>query len=184
MWDTLLGDGVSEADALLLRTPSSDPSAPPTGISVHVEGIAERQTSQKRFVWSFRRFVQYEDCRLPGADASEIGLSLHAERNLEVEISVTGAALFQEHLEAGPADLRFEPFREADDVYGDADGEITLSELGRTPSTNGSNEGVPSADTLREVLVVERLPRIARFRHTGTCSVKSTAKREDGAGFP
>lgn len=174
-WDTLRGEGVSEADELALRTPGDDPRADGLGVSVWVEGRADRLDESKRFAWAFRRVIEYERCEVEGPDGVERGLTLSGHETLEVEVSIRGAPLFRESPEES-ASVRFDPFRDADDVYGDANGVVTLAELESTPLAG------QSAKTLGELVYLELLPQIAGYRGDGRCHFEATSKPDDFGG--
>jgi hypothetical protein len=153
-WDTLRGEGVSSGDEALLRTPGSDFVArEPQGASVHVEGHAEGSEQSKRFRWSFRRFIHYSHCEFEG----ERQLTLSGQESVGVHLSIGGAALFQDGADSATAVLRFDPFRDADDVYGNADGLVALDEIERTPVDGGQFE------TLGELVYLALLPEIMRY---------------------
>lgn len=174
-WDTLRGEGVSEDDELALRTPGSDSRSAGLGVSVWVEGSAERLDESRRFSWPFRRVIEYSRCELETADGVERELSLESHAVVEVEVSIRGTALFRESAEDDAA-VRFESFRDADDVYGDADGVVTLAELESTPLTATPEK------TLGELLYLELLPEIARYRGSGRCQQRATSEPDDFGG--
>jgi hypothetical protein len=156
-WDTLRGDGVSSEDEAVLRTPGSDFVArEEQGASIRVEGRAQNLEVTKRFAWSFRRFIHYENCEFEG----ETQLALTGHENVEVELSIGGAVLFQDGSDSTSAVVRFDPFRDADEVHGNADGLVALDELERTP-IDGSR-----FETLGELVYLELLPEIMRYRGT------------------
>lgn len=168
-WDTLRGAGVSEEDELALRTPGKDSVSDGIGVSVWVEGRAERAGESKRFSWPFRRFIQYSYCELPTLEGVERGLSLAGHETVEVVVSMRGAPLFRETAEE-TANLRFDPFRNADDIHGDADGVVTLAELESTPWVGSGTA------TLAEHLYLELLPEIVRYRGAGRCRFEASSE--------
>jgi hypothetical protein len=118
-----------------------------------VEGRARNSEATKRFAWTFRRFIHYENCESEG----ETQLALTEHENVEVELSIGGTVLFQDGSVSTSAVVRFDPFRDADEVYGNADGLVALDELERTP-IDGSRFA-----TLGELVYLELLPRITRY---------------------
>jgi len=174
-WDTIRGEGIGDAEDELLRT--RDPSGvSDAGVSVWVEGSAERSGAIKRFAWGFRRLVEYTRCALPGAEPEE-GILFEAERLVAVDLELDGAGLFR--TDAGSL---FEPFRAADDQYGDADGVVTLEELTASPPSGGSSEMEPVFASFGEYLAIDALPRIVRYRGEGTCRTTSSPEDEDDFG--
>jgi hypothetical protein len=175
-WDTLRGAGVSAGDETLLRTFGADAHSPGGGVSVHIEGFGERAGRRKRFVWSFRRFLTYEACHL-SEQRPEAAVVLAGREKEEVAIVLRATPLFQRELDVD-APLYFEPFREADDRFGDGDGIVTLAELENTPLASDP------ASSLGKHVYVERLPRVAAYRETGSCRVDASAERPSGFGGP
>lgn len=167
-WDTLRGAGVSEDDELALRVPGSDFVSDGIGVSVWVEGRAERGNESKRFSWPFRRFIHYDRCELPTEEGVESELSLTGQKTLVVDLLIRGAALFRESAE-DTASVRFDPFRDADDVTGDADGVITLAELESAPL-------IGRTATLGERLYLELLPEIVGYRGVGRCRFEASSE--------
>jgi hypothetical protein len=167
---------VNSDDEALLRALGSDFVATrEQGASVHVEGRAESAPQTKRFSWSFRRFIKYENCEFEG----ERQLGLSGQENVEVRVSIGGAALFQDRPDAPDAVLRFAPFRDADEVYGNADGLVALDELERTPIDGGRFE------TLGELVYLALLPEIVRYRGTaltGSGGASGTCEHEAASG--
>ncbi|HWA75016.1 MAG TPA: hypothetical protein VG937_21905 [Polyangiaceae bacterium] len=178
-WDTLLGTGVSEQDDALLRTPGSDAHASDGGVSVHIEGTAERLGVQKTFNWSFRRFIEYVDCRLtPGDDTENGNVRLVANETKTIDILIRGGALFQNPPIEPAVSPSFEAFRAADDEHGDANGEITLEELQNSPVPLDAIPR-PLIQSLGDRVYLQLLPQIAHLGATGVCHVRSSEKRPE-----
>jgi hypothetical protein len=175
-WDTLRGSGVTASDEAMLRTAGTDAHSGGGGISVHLEGSAGRHGVTKRFAWSFRRFITYDACHL-SEQRPESSVALTGGRRSDVTIALRADQLFQDDLD-GPRSLRFEPFRDADELFGDANGTVTLDELDRTPLPTDP----PS--TLGERVYVRLLPSVAAYRGTGSCVVATSSKRPGGFGGP
>lgn len=183
-WDSLLGAGVSEDDRTLLRTPGSDAHASNQGISVLIEGSASRLQVNKIFQWSFRRFIEYNDCSVPSDapdEAPREGVVLSAEAVTSVEIVLRGTALFRNTRMEPTAPPRFEPFRAADDEHGDADGVVTLEELDHSPLPEAASGG-PLVQTLGDRVYLQLLHEIAQFQGTGSCKIRSSPTRPDFDG--
>lgn len=180
-WDTLLGSGVSAADDTFLRTPGSDAHATNAGISVHIEGSARRLAVTKTFNWSFRRFIEYDECVVPSDDQTGGELAFSADQTTAVDILIRGGALFQNAPFEQEVLPRFEPYRAADDEHGNHDGDVTLEELQNSPLPEGVLTH-PLIETLGDRLYLQLLPEIARFQGVGRCQVSSSEKRPDSRG--
>jgi hypothetical protein len=183
-WDSLLGAGVSEDERTLLRTPGSDSHASNQGISVQIEGSASRLEVTKTFRWSFRRFIEYNDCSVPSdtPDATpREGVLLSAKEVTNVDIVIRGTALFRNARMEPPAPPRFEAFRAADDEHGDADGVVTLEELDNSPLPPEAAGGA-LIQTLGDRVYLQLLPEIAQFQGVGRCQVRSSPDRPDFGG--
>jgi hypothetical protein len=173
-WDALLGAGVTEAEKEAMRTPGSDAYETDRGITAWVRGTARRGGVEKRFDWAFRRGLEYSGCRVDTEDGTERGVSLQAGDQRSLELRVRGAALFADASDETIASLRFDPFARADDEHGDADGEVTLDELGRVPigeMVAAGTEVDPAWTTLRDWLYLGRFPALPRYRDTGWCAM-------------
>jgi hypothetical protein len=95
-----------------------------------------------------------------------------------VDLSVRGDALFA-GADTSPA---FEPFRLADDAYGNADGEVSLAEIERVPWSAGPEPDGRLWATLGERVYLGLLPNVVRFRGAGECAVESSATEPDSEG--
>jgi hypothetical protein len=177
--DSLLGVGVTEADKTFMRTPGTDLYSLDQGVSIYVEGTATKGTTSKHFAWSFRQRVRYEKCAVEVNGTPVQGLALAQREAVEVPIEMHGEALFQDSLDPTGAKLRFEPIAAADTTFGDNDGEVTLSELGKVKLSDvGSATTYVDADggtsqwkTLEDYLYLALFPAVARYRGDGTCTV-------------
>lgn len=125
--DSLVTPGVSERDKAFLRKSGT----PNGGIAVFVEGSATRGEQTKRFSWSYGRFTGYF-CGLQGE--TDRRFVLRENEDASAAVILRGEALFELDAQLSPGVLRFDPFAEADDVWGDGNGAIASSELERTPS--------------------------------------------------
>jgi hypothetical protein len=184
--ESLLGTGVSDGDVMFLRTPGADPYAGTGGISIYVEGRAVRGEETKTFAWPFRWRVDYEDCSAEIAGQELSGLEFVGGEEQSVDLLVTGEALFQDDPDPGRAKLRFDPFAQADSLSGNADGEITLEELGQVKISDVQpSAGYGRLDslsmrrrtlvqlgnppTLEDYVYAVSFPAVVRFRGSGTC---------------
>jgi hypothetical protein len=154
-----LGRGVSETDRRLLGTPGSDAFATNAASSWYVAGRASRAGATKRFAWTFRTELDYDEC----ATADQSGFELGENATLRAEIVIESVRLWAD---AASAELRFDPFARADDAA-NADGEISLTELEVVP---GNTPGDPER-TLAHELYLDRVPEMPRFQGTGSCQV-------------
>jgi hypothetical protein len=179
--DDLLGPGVTKADQTLMRTPGSDAWSGPSGVSIYIEGTAKKDARVKHFAWTLRRRINYSTCRLEAAGVViESGVKLSGGDDKKLDIRLHGEALFQDSLDPTQAALRFDAFAQADDQYGNADGEVTLEELSLVPlestPVDPGDGGAKTLDggawaSLGDYVYLGLVPHIARFRDTGVCSV-------------
>ncbi len=174
--DAVLGQGVSAADLAFLRLPGSDDFAKDTGSAVYVSGSARSGGIEKRFAWSFRLSAQYDDCEIPAE--SGVHLASDVEQTLDIAI---GSKSFFQHVPNEPlAELRFAPFAEADDVHGDADGNVTLDELTLVPLA--SNASFDRWDNFADYLYTGLAPQLPRYRGSGTCTIGPIDEGGHGPG--
>ncbi|HTQ07270.1 MAG TPA: EF-hand domain-containing protein [Polyangiaceae bacterium] len=132
--DTLAGRGLAAGDLDFMRTPGNDPIANNQGISVYVEGRAERGDELERFAWPFRRHIVYAGCDA-GTTGDDTDLTLVSGEKTSIDVELRAEGLFQ----AGPGGpLHFEPFADADT---DGDGQITLDELFQVPLATALSSG-------------------------------------------
>ena len=125
--NSLIGEGVTEDDkSFLLESAGTNDR-----ISIRAEGTATAGERIKRFSWYYRRYSGYL-CGLEGD--SDLRFVLNGNEAVSATVALRGEALFELERELAPGVLRFEPFAEADDLFGDGNGEITTDELERTPS--------------------------------------------------
>jgi hypothetical protein len=190
--ESLLGRGVSEADAVFMRTPAGDAALPARGISIHVEGRATRGRASEHFAWSFRWRVAYRDCAATLDGERVSGLQLASGDEQEVEIQISGEALFRDDPDPELGKLRFAALAAADQESGNADGEVSLDELRRVKLANlpgaPGYQRLGTADppdlppfvgaepTLEDYLYVSGFPGVARFRDTGSCDTRVRAR--------
>jgi hypothetical protein len=170
--DSVLGEGVTAADLEFMRTPASDDEVNGAGVSVHVEGTASSGDVQKRFAWSFRNRIDYTNCYATLDGALVYGVDLEANESEQRDLTVHGAVLFQDHLDSAAAELRFAPFVMADDTYGDADGEITLAELGDVPLADLAGQyadGAGDWSSFEHYVYRGLFARVVRYQGDGAC---------------
>ncbi len=192
----VLGQGVTDAELLAMRYPADDAFTKGRGVALHATGNARQGDRVKRFDWAFRQRLIFEDCRVE--DESGIELSAGDDEKT-IEIVVSGAVLFQRAVD--DRRLSFDAFAAADDVYGDADGNVTLEEMAEValdadgPAAQGGSAGVGGSTgggtsagesgTLAGLVYLELFPQVARYRGDGTCEVRQTFHAEEpGEGGP
>lgn len=139
--NSLLGVGVSEADVQFMRTPGTTPEEVRRGVSVLVIGQAQRGASVKRFAWDFRPRIVYERCRVESGTGAVFGVDARGGEAQTIDLVIHGDAPFRDAAEPSVARVRFDAFALADDVYGDADGEVTLEELAAVPIEDARASG-------------------------------------------
>jgi hypothetical protein len=86
--------------------------------------------------------------------------------------------LFAARPDDDSAEVRFGPFAAADDIFGDADGEVTLAELAASPFDLSGDH--PEWQTLADYLYLGLVPRVPRYQGTGTCKFKPYVDDDDG----
>jgi hypothetical protein len=157
---TILMQGVTDDEYTTMGTPVQDADRytlhDVSGVSLWVRGSATNGSTTKTFDWSFRiRRVRIHDCRAP--DGTYFSLDMPGGDTLSLDIEIHPEVLFQDRLDWTTARLRFAPFAQADDKFGNADGVITLDELnamtladaGVTPfdeTTEDADAGVDAGD--------------------------------------
>lgn len=176
--DSVLGAGVTEDDRTLMRTPGTDAYVPDAGITLIVQGSAEKQGVTKKFDWAFRQRYRYENCGVTLGGATQAGVSLAGNDAVGYDIAIAAERLFRDDL-AETATLRFELLAQADSVTGDGDGSVALDELANVPIEQARKTapyGVADQDpmntvkTLRDYVYLVLFPRIPRFRDDGACT--------------
>ena len=185
--DALLGEGVTEGQKTVLRTPGKDPYVARGGIAFSIAGAATRGAVTKRFELLFRPRVRYQNCQ-PYAPDAGVAIDLPSEGALAYDIRIEAEAMLRDDVDATTAKLRFEPFAGADT---DGDGFVTLDELRRVPIATvrdagafetGTYEFDDDGGTIRQgkPIVISTLgdyvyellvPSIPRFRDVGACSI-------------
>jgi len=186
--DTLLGQGVSEADKLALGTPAPSPyTDAPERASVELAATARRGNETARVHWFFRQVVRYRNCgELLDADAGT-ARSIAFESNAAVAYHLAFHAenLLRDDRRGGA--LRFDAIAAADRTVGDNDGETSLDELARVPLELARAAGPYTFDTdadaaitasdagrgvrsLGDYVVWVLLPRALQFREPIRCT--------------
>jgi hypothetical protein len=138
--------------------------------SVHVRGQATRDTTTKRFEWSFGVSYLLRGCVGAGdvGFASDVVLTSGAE--LPLPVVVHGEVLFRER-RSDDSPLRFDALADAD---ADGDHMITLEELaGAADPAIEADAGVTSLDggapSLKDLISRRLVPRMIRLRDSGPC---------------
>lgn len=189
-FNTLLGDGVSAQEKILMGAPAVDPyNAAPAAATIDFAASARRGQELVRVHWLLRQVVRYHNCgQLVDADAGTTSsLALESDGAVAYHLAFDGAMLLRDAARGGA--LRFDPVAAADRIFGDADGEVTLEELDRVPlqvarqsgayalrssSDAGVDEPADAATTvtsLGKYIVWAQLPYIAVFREPIRCTV-------------
>ena len=126
--ESLLGEGVNEADRdrmagdqLRERNPNGQ------GIVVDFAATATRGGVTKRVHWLFAQPNTYIPCTRGTPDNPQ-SIELRSDEHLTLPFGIRGVALFSDD-QSRDAALRFDPVAAADTQFGNADDEVTLSEL-------------------------------------------------------
>jgi hypothetical protein len=160
-WNTVVGEAIPAEVEERFRTAGNDGETE-GGISVYVEGRAQRANSSIHFAWPLRARLAFSDCRSGESDAPVV-LSSGDEQALELRFDALGL------LRDPTGELFFAPFAAADES---GDAELTLEELREAA-------GATSSDTLFHELYYTHLPRIAGLAggactgRTETCEGRS-----------
>jgi hypothetical protein len=180
--DVVIGQAVTQDDVRLMRrgpAAASDDSfdyvRPRT---LHVEGRATNGQTNKTFRWGLAQRAEYKDCRVDGELSAPREFALRSEQKLSVNVTIDLAGLFDSRgwttspfapiLEGEVAiEPRFQAFADADLLFGNNDGEVTLEELGKVQIKQlraGGRYAIPAAsniltlrDFVREQNVTRRL---------------------------
>ena len=184
--DSLLGAGASADDLSFLRAAGSDRYAGPSGVSLFVEGHAQKDGQAKTFAWPFRQRARYRECKQVVDGVEVRGLKLGQDEEVTVDIVLHPEALFADNLDDATAQFRFDALAEADTTLGNHDGAITLDELGGVPFAllqQTGTYGVGDTDsvfmTLEDFVYLGLAPKIARYRDDGTCTLRAGEMRGD-----
>lgn len=169
-WGTPQGAGVSAEDLAFMRDSAHQTVETNRARSVYVRGQATRETTTKRFAWSFEAPYWLRGCVNAGGVgfASDVVLTSGAELSLPVVIH--GEELFRES-RSDESPLRFDALAAADT---DGDHLITLEELSVVvdPSTE-ADSGLPSADdgapSIADLIYYWLTPRMMRLGDSGPC---------------
>jgi hypothetical protein len=172
--DTLLGAGVVEGDKTFMRTPATDAYAAEAGVSIYVAGRATKDGSEKRFAWPYRYRIDYSTCGAPVNGVMAYGFDLPVNGAATAELRIRGGTLFQNQLDEANATLGFGVIADADSVYGDNDGEVSLAELGLVPLADvATADWYADADadwkTLEDYLYLGLFSQVVRYHGDGTC---------------
>ncbi len=140
--DSLLGASVTDADRTRLGTPGTDAFATNRGVSLYVQGSAANGAVQKTFAWSFRQRARYYGC---GTDEEGTHFDLQGGRKSTVDLRVHPETPFLDQVDPSIGRVRFAAIARADDQYGNADGVVTLDELGLVPLSDVQGGGLYQA---------------------------------------
>jgi hypothetical protein len=191
--DTIVTEGASESDKSMMRTPGSDAFTEQAGISIYVRGHGSLGDTTKHFEWPFRFRARYEKCaELPDGGRAD-NLNLTTNKTQKVNLEVRAGVLFENHRDPDRGQPRFQVFADADAIYGNNDGQITLTELDRIPLSEAGFmdlEGFGGIDagytervhhhadaagagepSLEDYLYLVLFPAMIKYERDGTCAV-------------
>ena len=131
--DTIVTEGATESDKSMMRTPASDAFTEQAGISIYVRGHGSLGDTTKQFEWPFRYRARYEKCAESPDGGGADNLNLTTNKTQNVNLEVRAGVLFENHRDPDRGQPRFQVFADADTIYGNNDGQITLSELDHIP---------------------------------------------------
>jgi hypothetical protein len=160
-----------------------------SGSNGYIAGVASKLSQTKTFTWQFRQSWSYANCSIVSDAGVQTSMQLGAYEAESMDIMVRGEELFQNVGQTNRIQLLFEPMAQADSAYGNNDGDVTLDELSKVPTSGiaglgisgfpngndagfgdfGSDAGI-STPTDLEALVYEVLyPSIFHYGDTGQC---------------
>lgn len=189
--DSLLGSTATADDVSFLRTAGEDKYAGPSGISFYVEGDATKGDARETFAWKFRGRMREEQCSEMVDGKSVQGLDLVQDGEVSIDVTIAPERIFADGVDPDQSKLRFDAIAAADTEAGDADGEVTLDELGLVPfdAVTSDDAYAPApADTglmfttLEDFVYLGVAPTVARYRGTGKCKAQLRPAR--GGGGP
>jgi hypothetical protein len=179
--ETLLGEGVTDADKELMATHEDFRAGrPPDGIAVDFAATATRGPEIKRVHWMFRQATTYLRCVRTEPGMPSQPLELQSNDNLTLHIGIRGVALFGDDADSRTAVMRFDPIAMADTMYGNGDAEVTLDELDGVsldlarqsgPYRVGSVRSGP-VSSLEDYVYLVLLSRLVGFRENITCETQ------------
>ncbi len=167
--DPPLGAGVSAQDLAFMRDSTHNTAETNRARSIYVRGQATRDTTTKRFEWSFQPWSVVRGCVNAGEPGFASDVVLTSGAVLELPVVVHGEELFRER-PSEDSPLRFDALAAAD---ADGDHMITLEELGGVGPLTEVDAGVTSADggapSIADLLYRGLVPRMMRLRDSGPC---------------
>jgi len=150
-----------------------------------VRGRATKGNLSETFNWSFRDRMRYRECSSSVDGVAERGLKLSQSQNVDVDITLHAEALFNDNPDPAAVSLGFNIIADADTVFGNDDGDVTLEELAKLPlppsdlagALGLADAGFPTWLTFEEYLYQGAAATVARFRDTGHCTLRSAQMR-------
>jgi hypothetical protein len=187
--DTVLGQRVTSADEVYMRTAGTDGYFPDAGVALDITGSAVHEGTTERFHWSFRQSIRFTDCEVIEDGQLMSGVTLRSDEAVTYDIVLEIEALFRDNVDPAQASLHFAHFAAADLTFGNADGIVTLDEVGQVPlviaaPSSGSDAAAhiemwsapdggaaaPDRVTLQDFVYLLLVPTIPRFRGVGHCT--------------
>jgi hypothetical protein len=140
--------------------------------SVVVHGSATKGGVTKRFEWSFSPSIAFTKCVAEQDGRQTPGFSLGDGSVEIIELTIHGDHFFYDDLASPDAELRFDAIARADDD-GDADGIVTLAELGGIPLATIADGayGTGSASHVDDLgaFVAAQVATLGHYRGDGHC---------------
>jgi hypothetical protein len=201
--DTVLGQGATDDQKNLMRTPGSDLFNNQAGIGIYLRGHATLGGATKTFEWPFRLRARYSECSDVPGETAKRGIDLASGRAETVNLAVSPVVLFADRKDLRTARLRFQVFADADSTSGDNDGEVTLNELARVPLSaagfvsSGADAGAGAGDlggldagyahdlelvsgfgplTLEDYVYLVLFPAMVQYREGGACRIRLASR--------
>ena len=165
---TELGGGATDADKQLMSQ---------NGYSIYVEGTVTKDATTKSFAWGFTTNTVYDRCEGEVSGKKTEGVIVTNGGNDAVELTIHGDHFFYDDLQSPDAKVRVDTIANAD---ADADGKITLEELGAVQLADAQKVpaglyGTGSASNVNDLRAfVEALSRtLGHFRGEGECLARA-----------
>ena len=172
--NAVTGQGVTTEERTLMASAGSDTYIQNKSVSFYLEGNATNQSATKTFAWAFRERAKFSGCGFD-SNGEDNGISLSSGVATNIDVVVHAEAVFQRS--PFGTEYTFNRFAQADDVHGNADGEITIDELFQTPLPNFYEfpdyaGGDAAAHTLGDYVYKALVARVPRFADTGHCAIE------------
>lgn len=179
--EAVLGNEVTASDRAWMRdaiVPVSSPNGVTTaeGMTLHVQGTAEKDGTVLSFDWGFADRINWTDCKRRIGGSLEAPLPLVGGETIEIEIELDPRNLFQLPGDAAASSL-LPMIADADQRSGNANGRVSIEEL-----YGVAGPADPAGLNLAEFMRLKAYPSLFEYAGDGSCERASTANRHGGPG--